>query len=372
MKTATLSFAFRHIPYRWLPLLLLLGLISCTDDGSDVMKPGFDRAALLTSLANDLIVPNFQALQASVQELAMAAEDFTQNTTEANLLALRAAWEQAALDQQHCSAFGFGPANLLLGPFTEVLAVFPANEAEIEQNMHNPDFDLANSFDRDIRGFYAIEYLIYGAGGELADLLAGFDQSRKHYLLLLVDELETTCNRIVTSWQTDYLRTFIANDGTAAGSSISLLYNAFVKDYENLKNYKLELPAGLTAGQAGPEPDLVEAYYSGLSRTLLVAHFNSVKNIWEGLSRDEAELIGFRDWLEALVGGPELVMQTREAIQQIEQALAALPDRPLSEQADSPALSNLRDYLQANTANFKSSMSSLLGISITFNSGDGD
>ncbi|MFT6998757.1 MAG: hypothetical protein ACJAQ4_002520 [Cryomorphaceae bacterium] len=32
----------------------------------------------------------------------------------------------------------------------------------------------------------------------------------------------------------------------------------------------------------------------------------------------------------------------------------------------------LRNELQSNTANFKSSMSSLLGISITFNSGDGD
>lgn len=352
---------------------MVLVLSSCEDNNTgEMMTPGFDRAALLRSVGNELIIPNFESLQGSVREMAQAADLFVQNTTEGNLLALRQAWKQAAIDHQHCSAFGFGPGNLLLGPYAEVLGIFPVNEVEVEQNMLDPDFDLANSFDRDIRGFYAVEYLIYGNEESTAELLAGFDQHRKDYLLLLIGELETTFNNIVEEWKTDYLSKFIANDGTAAGSSLSLYYNSFVKDYENLKNFKVELPAGLTAGQSSPDGRLVEALYSGISRELIIAHFENSKHIWLGLSRAGEEIIGFEEYLNAVVGGPALVMQTRDALSQIDMAIAALPQGRLSEQVGSPELEALRDELQSNTANFKSSMSSLLGISITFNSGDGD
>lgn len=352
--------------------LCSLGFSSCDNDTGEMMTPGFDRAGLLSSIGNELIIPNFTALQSSVDDMARAAEAFVQMSTEEKLLTLRQAWEQAVVDHQHCSAFGFGPANLLLGPYAEVLGVFPVNEVEVEQNLLNPNFDLANSFDRDIRGFYTIEYLIFGDGVSNADLIAGFDQNRKDYLILIIGELESTFDNIVTEWTNGYLQSFIENDGTAAGSSISLLYNSFVKDYENLKNFKVELPAGLSAGQSGPDGQLVEALYSGISSDLIEAHFASSKNIWQGMSRNDEVIIGFDDYLNAVVGGLELVTQTETAIQDIDQVIADLPRGRLSEQVDNSILGDLRDQLQANTANFKSSMSSLLGISITFNSGDGD
>lgn len=362
--------------YTFYSLLLLLlsslALTSCEDKNKDMTAPGFDRSALLRSVGNELIIPNFEALQSSVSEMEQAAEVFVQDPSEEKLSALRQAWQEAVIDHQHCSAFGFGPANLLLGPYAEVLGVFPVNEQEVEQNMQDPDFDLANSFDRDIRGFYTVEYLIYGKETSMAEVIAGFDQNRKDYLMLVIGELATTFDNITEEWKTSYLQEFIDNDGTSAGSSISLYYNQFVKDYENLKNFKVELPAGLSAGQTGPDETLVEAYYSGISRDLIVAHFNSTKNIWLGTARNGEEIVGFDEYLEAVVGGPDLVAQTMVAIDQIEQAIANLPQGPLSEQVASPAMENLRNELQSNTANFKSSMSSLLGISITFNSGDGD
>jgi predicted lipoprotein len=352
-------------------LVVVLGFSACEED-SNVATPDFDRKALLESMANNLIVPNFEALQSSVNDLAAATDAFVNTTSEDNLLALRAAWVDAVNDHQHCSAFGFGPGNLLLGPYASVLGVFPVNEGKVEANMLNPDFDLPNSFDRDVRGFYAVEYLIFGKSRSNTDILAGFDQNRKDYLVLIVGELKTTFDNIVNEWKTSYLQEFINSDGTSAGSSISLLYNEFVKDYENLKNFKVELPAGLTADQESPAPTLVEAYYSGVSRDLIVEHFENSKNIWLGLSRDGQEIIGFEDYLEAVVGGPELIALTKEAILSIDDAIANLPQGALSDHVGSDELSTLRDELQRNTANFKSSMSSLLGISITFNSGDGD
>ena len=351
---------------------VVFSLFSCGEDGDTTMEPAFDRGPLLQSMATKLIIPNFEALQTSVNTLASATDAFVTTTNEENLVALRAAWVQAVTDHQHCSAFGFGPGNLLLGSYAEVLGVFPVNEAGVEANILDAGFDLPNSFDRDIRGFYAVEYLIYGKGASDTELLTAFDQNRKDYLLLLVNELKTTFDTIVNEWNATYLQEFIANDGTSAGSSISLLYNEFVKDYENLKNFKLELPAGLTADQDAADGTLVEAFYSGISRDLIAEHFNNTKNSWLGLSRAGEEIMGFQSYLEMVVGGPALILNTKEAINQIDNAIAALPSGRLSDHAGSAEVKNLRDELQANTANFKSSMSSLLGISITFNSGDGD
>lgn len=354
-------------------LIAAISIVSCDDsnDGED-MTVGFDRGAMLESVADNIIIPNFQSLQSSVNALATATDDFTKSTSEENLTALRATWTQAVIDHQHCSAFGFGPASLLLGSYATVLGVFPVSEDKIEANMLDANFDLANSFDRDVRGFYTVEYLIYGNSDNDADLIASFDQNRKDYLMLIVNELKTNFDNIVAEWTGSYRQEFIDSNGTAAGSSISLYYNEFVKDYENLKNFKLELPAGLTAGQEGDDGSLVEAFYSGISRDLVVEHFESSKNIWFGVSRNGTASIGFEEYLETVVGGPELVASTKEAISVIDNAIENLPQGRLSDHVGGDEVKILRDELQANTANFKSSLSSLLGISITFNSGDGD
>ncbi|MEQ8240694.1 MAG: imelysin family protein, partial [Cyclobacteriaceae bacterium] len=310
--------------------------------------------------------------QESVSKLSIATNEFVQNTNEENLLKMRAAWVEAVTNHQHCTSFGFGPANLSLGAYGTVLGVFPVDEEEVEANILKADVNLARSFSRDVRGFFTVEYLIYGNDKTEIQVIESFDQQRKDYLLLVIDELTMTTESIVNNWKTDYREKFINNDGTAAGSSVSILYNEFVKDYENIKNYKVELPAGLTAGQVSSDPTLVEAYYSGISKQLIREHFSSSKNIWMGQTRDGQDIISFEEYLVALEGGPTLVAATKAAIVEIDNALAALPDVKLSEMVDSEEVVTLRTKLQANTANFKSSMSSLLGISITFNSGDGD
>jgi hypothetical protein len=199
-----------------------------------------------------------------------------------------------------------------------------------------------------------------------------FDQDRKDYLLLLTNELSTTFDNVVEEWNNSYRQEFTGNAGTSAGSPLSQLYNAFVKDYENLKNFKTELPAGLTADQDGPDGTLVEAFYSGISRELIVEHFESCKNIYFGRARDGSELIGFDSYLQVVEGGPSLINQTIAAVEDIDEAIADLPQGRLSDNVGSQELVNLRNELQENTANFKSSMASLIGVTITFNSGDGD
>lgn len=357
--------------------LIIIGftLVSCkgkSDNKDDNNDSNFDRAAMLTDVADLLIIPNFDTLQSEVNKLQSAVVTFNGDPNETNLNAVRNIWMDAVKAHQHCSAFGFGPGKLLLGPYASVLGVFPVNETAVEANIIDDSFDLPNSFSKDIRGFFTVEYLIWREGLTDAEVVSSFDANRKAYLLLIVNELKSTFDNIVAEWNGSYRSEFIASTGTSAGSSLSLYYNDFVKDYENLKNFKLELPAGLTAGFETPDPTLVEAYYSGMSRDLIVEHFKSCSNIWSGTSKDGTNIIGFEEYLAALVGGPELAAQTNTTITQIEDLINALPVGKLSDNITDPAIETLRDKLQDNTANFKSSLSSILGISITYSSGDGD
>ncbi len=352
--------------------VITAALISCDEEADSTESTGFDRGILLQEMADDLIIPNLNSLQTSINNMSNASDDFVQNTSVENLELLREAWLQAVIDFQHCSAFGFGPGSLPLGPFASILGAFPVDEDKVEQNIGDTDFNLAASFDKNVRGFYTVEYLIYGKNKTIEAIISGFNQNRKDYLQLIVNEQQQTIEGIVAEWQANYRDEFINNDGTSAGSPISLLYNDFVSDYENMKNFKVELPAGLTAGQSKADPTLVEAYYSGVSLELIKAHFENSKNIWFGRSRTGSNFTGFEEYLNSVVGGPELVEMTVDSIAVIETAINAIPQGRLSDQIESEEVVTLRNSLQNNTANFKSSMSSLLGISITFNSGDGD
>lgn len=357
-----------------LATLLVFAFSSCDDDeagGGDSVD--FDRGAMLRDAADELIIPNFTAFQGRVNELSSSVQTLLTDLTADNLFEARVAWNQTAREHQNCSAFGFGPGELLLGPYATVLGAFPVSPDDIEANAQNPDFDLANAFETDIRGLYTIEYFLYNKDLSDQEVLDGLaDPARQDYLLLITNELRTAIDGIVTEWNNGYRDEFVETTGTFAGSPISLYYNSFVKDYENIKNFKLELPGGLSADAPTPDPSLVESFYAGFSRPLIEQNWENIKNIYLGRTRDGEEIIGFDDYARATVGGPELVDRTLAGIEDIDAAVDGLPPNSLFRNIEDPGIRELRDVLQDNTANFKSSLSSLLGISITFNSGDGD
>jgi hypothetical protein len=253
-----------------------------------------------------------------------------------------------------------------------VLGTFPADASAIEAAIASDDFSL-NNFSRDVRGFYALEYLLYGPQAGQDNTLALYQSAegsdRLAYLQAVSKNLDSNVEEVVNEWNNGYRGSFIESDGTSAGSSAAQLFNAFSQDFEVLKNFKVGLPAGKRPGQAAAEPNKVEAYYSGMSRVLVEEHFDSIVQLWEG-----ADGPGFREYLESVEGGPALVEATQEQILNVEQAIEALPEAPLSQliAEGAPEVDALHTELQKLTRYFKSDMSSLLGIAITYDSGDGD
>lgn len=355
---------------------LLLAMSAC--DTKSKGPDDFDRNSMLKAYATNLIQPAYTQLQSQAVALEAATLSFTGNPTAQSLSDLQNVWVSACTDWQYANAYNFGPAGEsgLRKGLVEEIGTFPASATKIEDAISSGQWNLED-FNRDARGFLAIEYLIFGSGQSTAEIATAFenDAVRRNYLTALVGHLKSRVSEVLSAWNGPYQQDFIENDGTDVGSSTSQLYNEFVRSYESIKNFKLGLPLGKRPGQNQAEPQLVEAYYSGQTLTMLKNHVTAIENIWYGRSRAGQDGIGFREYLESVEGGNALISSTETQLAALKAALAAVPESPsISEQITSASapLEALYVEFSKTTRYFKSDLSSLLGIAITFSSGDGD
>jgi uncharacterized protein len=361
-------------------LSLLIALtVSCQKDDTQGGKDDFDRELMLKNYAENLIVPAYRDAQLAVNQLITAIEALAGSPTPQQLASAQSAWVNAYGEWMHANAFNLGPAaeQGLNRSLSEEIATFPVAVQKIEAAISAGQFNF-NDFNRDARGFLALEYLLFadpGTSPEAVVALLQSQPSRQTYLLQCARNLQSRLNTVVQAWDNGYTATFTSNAGTDVGSSTSMLYNEFVKAFETNKNLKIELPLGSRPGQTQAEPMRVEAYYSGKSADFLNIHLTAIENIYRGRSKNGTDGPGFKDYLETVTGGPALVEATRS---QWEKVLAAAGGLPAGTRLSDLIVNNpqpVRDLqleLQKHVRFFKSDMSSLLGIAITYSSGDGD
>lgn len=354
-------------------LMSLLSLSGCDSGQEKEPTQSFDRKAMLENMADNLIIPAFSELQQKVTFMETAVKAFSANPNAATLSAAQQAWESAYLSWQKATPYNFGPGELpVFGTLTENIGIFPVAVLKIENNIQNGNFSFDN-FERDARGFLALDYLLFSAEGNDAIISKFSNENRGKYATRIAEDIREKVNTVRTGWET-YRSSFIANSGTDAGSSTSVLYNEFVKSFEAAKNFKVQLPAGQRAGQTSAEPTRVEAFYSGKSLIFLEAHLTTIQRIWEGKSVNGQDGIGFEEYLTSVEGGSDLIAHTRTQLTAVQQAKGRVPTGRLSEsiQTNLTVVQDLGVELQKQTRFYKSDMASLLGIAITFNSGDGD
>ena len=357
-------------------VILTTSLFVSSCDDNEKNQDNFDRTALLQHYADHLIIPAYTTLLTDINSLQTAATTFTETPSTNNLAAVQTAWRNAYSSWQFANAFNFGPAGEagLKKTLVTEIGLFPVSTTKIEAAISSGIYNLSDA-NRNARGFLAVEYLLFSLTDDNNAVVASFENTtRRQYLLDLISNIKTQVSTVSTAW-TSYKTEFIANNGTATGSGVSFLYNELVSSYENVKNYKVAFPLGLMAGQTATSPGDVEAYYSGASLKMLKLHIQSLENIWNGKGLNGTDGIGFKEYLDAVEGGPALVTTIQNQFTAIHAKLDALDDdKRFSDEVDTNAAPYvaLQTELQKNVYNLKSEMSSLLGIAITFSSADGD
>lgn len=362
-------------------LLLSLSFSACTgDDDDDSNNIDFDRSAMLSYIANDIIVSSYQALQAAVSDMDAAVAAFQANPTANNLADLQIKHKAAWMAWQRCSMYEFGPAgNIVL---RQSVNTFPTDTAQINSSVSTGVYDLEDPGFIDAKGFPALDYLLNGLGNDNTAILAMYTTdpdatSRSSFLFFVSGNIKVKVDEVVKGWTMDgYLTTFINAGGTDVGSSLGQLVNELIRDYEEIKNARIGIPLGKrTLGT--PLPEKVEALYGGYSILLANAHLKAIEDLYLGVSFDRSmDSLSLDDYLIALnaqYNGGSLSNAIRSQLMAAKTALSNVND-PLSDAVINDAADVEAAYqeLQKLVVLLKTDMASAIGILITFQDNDGD
>ena len=100
-------------------IIMVILIVACSSSdegyGGGNESPSFDQGALLSNLADNLIIPSFNRLQEQLSAFDVARATFVNERTQENLNALSSAWQTAYLEWQHVEMYNIGEAELQAG-----------------------------------------------------------------------------------------------------------------------------------------------------------------------------------------------------------------------------------------------------------------
>ncbi|MFD2909461.1 imelysin family protein [Flavobacterium ardleyense] len=365
-------------------LTAILGLFaSCSSDSDSPASSGdnYDRVALLTNWADNIIIPRFEDYQSKVVLLNNDVATFTASPSQDNLENLRTSWLNSYKSYQYVNMFNIGKADDI--NFTDCTNIYPLNTQGVQENIAagNVNLQLVSQYSK--QGFPALDYMLNGLATSDSDILYFYttDASAlnyKEYLVALTTKLKSDADAIVNDWNGSYRATFIASSGNSVSSSLNRMVNNFVKYFEkDIRAGKVGIPAGVYSDGA-TLPDKVEAYYKNdISKILLEESVKGSQDFFNGKHFNSAtegkSLKSYLDFLNTVRNGQNLSAIINNQFTLINQANANLSASFSSQVSTGNAQMLISfDNLQQNVIYFKLDMMQALNITVDYVDADGD
>ncbi|NRT16574.1 hypothetical protein HNP99_002941 [Flavobacterium sp. 28A] len=362
----------------------LLTIAACSSsDSTDetTASSNFDRKALLTNWADNIIIPSYTNYQAKLQILATDITAFNATANEVNLAAVRTSWLEAYKAYQYVAIYSFGKSEDL--NLKETANTYPTNAAEIESNIMSGGYNLSLLSQFDKQGFPALDYLINGLGTTDAEIVTFYSTNAnagkyQKYLTDVTSRLKTTADAVLTDWNSSYRTTYIANSGTSVSGSVNITTNVFVKNLEkDVRSGKIGIPAGVfSTGTALPEK--VEAFYKkDVSRELLNIAVQASQDFFNGKHFNNTTtgegLKSYLDFVNAMRSGQKLSTIINDQYVAIIASNNTLNANFFTQiTTDKAKILIAYDVLQQNVVYTKLDMMQALNITIDYVDGDGD
>ena len=363
-------------------VILLLIVFSCSKD-EDKIEPdnSYDRTAILTNWANNIIVPSFINYQAKVQTLATDVGTFNANPNVTNLQTTRNSWLEAYKAYQYVSMYNFGKAEEVY--LKESTNSYPTDISEIQANISSGTYNLTQISKFDEQGFPALDYLINGMAASDVLILDFYNSNTssskyKKYLLDVTNRLKNNADLIVTDWNSGYKASYIANNGTSVTGAVNVTTNNFVKNLEkDIRTGKLGTPAGIFSAGA-LLPNKVEAFYKNdVSKILLSEAIKASQDFFNGKyfgsNATGESLKSALNYVNSVRNNQKLSDIINNQFIPINTANNALSNSFSSQvTTDNSKMLAAYDALQQNVVYTKLDMMQALNISIDYVDGDGD
>ena len=364
--------------------ILSIFVISCSSSSDDEQStiPEFDRSAVLTNYADNIIIPRLNNFKSSVDYLNESVNAFVNSPDLTTYTELHNSWVEAYINWQYIEMFNIGKAEEIM--FLNKLNTYPVNEGRIVDNITSEKTDLSNPNDWSCQGFPGLDYMLHGIANSENEIINQYAQNPLNgkYLKVIIGELNSNTDIVLNDWST-YRNTFVNSFENTATSAFNMLTNDFVYYFEKgLRTNKIGIPAGVFSNN--PLSNKVEAYYSSkngiedISRDLIENALNAVDLLFQGKSSAQSNVgPSFKTYLDFInandVSGDDIGSLVVSKIQTAKQKILDL-DKNLITQVENNNSKMLVafDALQTIVVNLKTDMLSLFNVAVDYTDADGD
>jgi hypothetical protein len=366
-----------------LSLFIITLFTACTesdDTGSGSTSDGFNRQAMLTNWADNIIIPAVEDLSADLGTLTVAKDDFVATPNQTTLDAVRSSWLEAYKTWQYVEMFTVGKAEEI--NYTFQMNIYPTNVTDIQSNINSGSYDLANVNNNDAVGFPAVDYMLFGIADGDAEILNAYNtvsnfEANKTYVSDLVDQMQSLTTTVLSDWTADYRDVFVNSTANTATSATNKLTNDFIFYYEKgLRANKFGIPAGVFSTVSFN--DKVEAFYNKeASKTLALEALKAVQDFFNGQAYNSTasgeSFNSYLQYLSTVNGSEDLGALINTQLNTAESKIQLL-DNNFSQQIDTDNNKMLEAYneLQKAVVLIKVDMIQSMNISVDFVDADGD
>ena len=351
-------------------LFIAVTFISCTDDDKDSPADNFDQSAMLINLSQNVFLPNYESLKNEVTILLADWNSFKSSKTAGDFTKMSEQFKTAYTSYQTINYLELGPAaNVAL---RNNFNTFPTDTTQINSNIQTGNFNINTLSSYPQKGFPALDYLFFSASSN--QIITNLNNTNfVAYIDAIIDDLVTNSTTVYNNWNSNYASSFSQKTGSDIGSSLGMLTNAWNQHYErNFRDGKIGIPVGIRS-LGLPLPEKAEAYFSGISSTLVIKNLVEMEKMYLGIGSDGINRSSFDDYLIS-AGAAELDNRIKNQFTAAKDALDKIKNGRLSDQIKNNQADIEEAYfeLQKLILLIKVELPSRLGILITYQDNDGD
>lgn len=379
---------FKQLAIKFSIVCLFGGLLwACGKDSSTTEPEGDkdakDRQALLTNLADNIILPSYANFKPKLDVMVTKSQAFSAKPDVATLTEFRLAWTDAYVEWQKVELFDVGPANRTA--IRNYYNIYPVSVAGINEYIADPSINLEVASSYDKQGFPALDYLLNGVGATDAQVVAYYTAAtegpkRLAYIKRITDHMTSLLTKVITDWNSSYKTEFTTKTGLDIGSPMGELVNGYVLHYERfIRSGKFGIPSGaMLNGVVAPEK--VEAFYKkDISKQLAQAAHQAFVDFFNGKSVTTGqEGPSLKTYLNALGAkdsstGMSLAEIINKQFQTANQKITSLKPNLYEEvKTNNTAMVQVYTEMQKAVRMLKVDMTAAMSIVITYTDNDGD
>lgn len=350
--------------------VLAAGLAACSDDSDlpdDAATSGGGASSdVLTTMADEVIVPSYQSLQTDLEALTGEVSALCETPSGETLAAAQEAWRDVALSWQATRAGAVGPSmdRRLMSD-----VAFRARPDPVEDLLASDDpidTEALRDEGSTFRGISLVEHLLFDEVSALT--LASPEGARRCAFIVNVLPISTAAVATVRAdWEDGYVDTFAAGPEGDPLASVDAVTNQVIACLTAIDDNGIrDLVMAETLDDAlSTRRDAAGAYVMAEHRALL----DAVALIVEGDPGADD------DGLVTLVAdrSPETAQRLIELTAAAVEAFAPLPDSADASYTDAPdELAEAAEAVAALKVLMTTEVASQLGITVRFSDADGD